>query len=153
MRIYNYDRDSGEFIDAADADPDPLTPGEYLLPAFATPTEPPATRPLQAAVFDAKVGAWHTVDVSYRLGDAVLRVIAQRLQDVGPLYDAYSDLAALGELDANGLDYLQSLRMYRAQLRQVHQQPNFPHNVTMPEAPPLHDVPADPLRAPARAGG
>jgi len=146
MIVYSYDRDSGEFIDAGEADPDPLTPGAYLIPANATTIPPPSVSAYETPVFDASEHKWITVDVSYRYADNVLRVVAQRLAEVGPLFDAYCDLAALGELDEDGLAYLTELRVYRVRLRMVHRQPGFPESVSWPPAPELRDVPHDPLR-------
>jgi len=146
MQIYNYDRESGEYLDACEADPDPMTPGAYLIPAHATAIAPPEVRALQAAVFDPESQSWRSVDVSYRLADAQLRELSRRLAEVGPLFDAFSDLGALDELDADGLEYLQALRLYRVQLRMVPQQPGFPANPEWPAAPALRQVPRDPLR-------
>jgi hypothetical protein len=146
VKVYNYDPQSFELIDASDADPDPLTPGEYLIPANATTIAPPSARAFEAPVFDPAGKRWTFVDVSYRFADNLLRMIAQRLAEVGPLFDAYSDLAALGELNDDGIAYLQALRLYRVQLRMVHQQPGFPANVTMPDPPEIRPVPFDPLR-------
>jgi hypothetical protein len=152
MLVYNYDPDSREFVDASEADADPLTPGEFLIPAHATTIAPPDAHSFETPFFDLERNAWTLVDVSYRLADNVLRVVATRLAGIGPLFDAYSDLAALGELDDDGLDYLQALRLYRARLRQVHQQPGFPQHAVMPEAPPLRDVPRDPLKLERETG-
>ncbi|MBT0961670.1 hypothetical protein [Denitromonas iodatirespirans] len=41
MDIYHYHPDSGEFIGVSIADPSPLEPGTYLIPAFATSAPPP----------------------------------------------------------------------------------------------------------------
>ena len=146
MKIYNYDPQSFELIDAAEAEPDPLTPGEFLIPAHATAVAPPSARAFEAAVFDPAAQRWGFVDVSYRFADNLRRIVAQRLAEVGPLFDAYSDLAALDELNEDGIAYLQALRLYRVQLRMVHQQPGFPDHVTMPEPPEIRPVPHDPLR-------
>jgi hypothetical protein len=146
VKVYNYDPLTFELIDSADADPDPLTPGEFLIPANATTVAPPVARAFEAAVFDPAAQRWTFVDVSHRFADNVLRIIAQRLAEVGPLFDAYSDLAALGELNEDGLAYLQGLRLYRVQLRMVHQQPGFPGQVVMPDPPEMRPVPLDPLR-------
>lgn len=146
MKIYNFDRDSRELVDVDEAEPDPLTPGEYLVPANATTVTPPRISAFETAVFDPESQIWHVVDVSYRMGDNVLREVSRRLAEVGPLFDAYSDLAALGELDEDGLAYLQSVRIYRVNLRQVHKQPGFPLHVVMPQLESVRAVPHDPLR-------
>jgi hypothetical protein len=146
MRIYNYDASSGELLESEEADADPLTPGAFLIPAHATTLEPPPINDFQSAVFDERAEAWHVVDVSARRADDVLRSIAQHLAAIGPLFDAYADLAALGELDEDGLAYLQALRVYRVELRQVHMQPGFPQRYEMPHMPALRSVPDDPLR-------
>lgn len=41
MRIYHYYQNTGEFITAGMADPDPLTEGNWLIPAHATEIKPP----------------------------------------------------------------------------------------------------------------
>ena len=146
MKVYNYDPQTFELTGSEDADPNPLAPGEFLIPAHATPIAPPVARAFEAPVFDPAEKRWNFVDVSYRFADNVLRMVARRLADVGPLFDAFSDLAALGELDDDGLAYLQALRLYRVQLRMVHQQPGFPGEVVLPEPPELRPVPHDPLR-------
>jgi len=152
VKVYNYDPQTGEFISAEEAERNPLAPGDFLIPANATPIAPPVARAFEAAVFDPAAKRWSFVDVSYRFADNLLRLIAQRLAEVGPLFDAFSDLAALGELDEDGLAYFQALRLYRVQLRMVHQQPGFPEHVTMPTPPVLRPVPHDPLRPAAGKG-
>ncbi|MEX3929806.1 phage tail assembly chaperone [Paraburkholderia sp. BR10936] len=145
MLVYNYDPASGEYIDASEADPDPLTPGAFLIPAHATTIEPPAVRALmQAAVFDEQAQQWRIVDVSSRMADVVLREVARRLAEVGPSIDRGSDRHALGIMSADELDYFNALRVYRERLRQVHQQPGFPDAVVWPQSPRLRELP-DPL--------
>ena len=74
MKIYNYDGVTHEFIDADEAEPNPLAPGEFLIPANATTIAPPSARAFEAAVFDPAEKRWGFVDVSYRHADTVLRV-------------------------------------------------------------------------------
>lgn len=39
--IYHYQQDSGEFLGAGEARPDPMEPGRWLIPAWATTVQPP----------------------------------------------------------------------------------------------------------------
>jgi hypothetical protein len=41
MNIFHYDPADGRLVGAGQADPDPLTPGAWLVPAFATTKNPP----------------------------------------------------------------------------------------------------------------
>ena len=54
--IYNYCPQTGELVSAAAADPSPLEPGIYLLPAYATPTPPPAAGVREVALFRSADG-------------------------------------------------------------------------------------------------
>jgi hypothetical protein len=60
MQIWNYDSTTGELLGPGAADPDPMTPGGWLIPAHATAIAPP--RPLDkfASVFDGT--SWSTVE-------------------------------------------------------------------------------------------
>ena len=57
MVIYHYHPSTGEHIGQGNADPDPLQPGKFLLPAFATADVPPATGQHEVAVFGGVM--WH----------------------------------------------------------------------------------------------
>lgn len=60
MDIYYTDSVTGEFLWCGNADPSPLEPGKYLIPAHAMLTAPPATVSHQAAV--AINDIWSLVD-------------------------------------------------------------------------------------------
>lgn len=60
MDIWNYHPLTGELLDKSVADPSPLEPGVFLIPAYATTMEPPTTQPGKAVVF--KDDAWALVD-------------------------------------------------------------------------------------------
>ena len=51
MQIYNYHPGSGLFIGQAEADPDPMEKGKFLIPAYATPDQPIDAAENQAAVY------------------------------------------------------------------------------------------------------
>lgn len=42
MEIYHFDEKTGAYLGAGVADPDPLTPGAWLLPAYSTAVKPDA---------------------------------------------------------------------------------------------------------------
>jgi hypothetical protein len=61
MRIFHYHPDTFEFVGIGTADPDPLDPDNWLIPAYATETVPPAA--LAGKVVTFINGAWALVDV------------------------------------------------------------------------------------------
>ncbi len=61
MKIYNYNADSGQFVGESIADADPLSHGEWLVPAHATTIEPPQTTDKQFAAFDG--ASWAVFDI------------------------------------------------------------------------------------------
>lgn len=58
MKLYNYDRATRVFLDESDAEPDQMEPGNYIVPANATPVPPPAPEGGMDAVFDPSADAW-----------------------------------------------------------------------------------------------
>ena len=51
MKIYNYDPQTHEHIGTSQADPDPMLPDHWLVPAYATTLKPPLTEEKKIAVF------------------------------------------------------------------------------------------------------
>ncbi len=60
MKIYHYS-EQGEFIAEGMADPDPMSPGSWLVPANATNVEPPKEVQGRKRIFIA--GGWEFKDV------------------------------------------------------------------------------------------
>lgn len=62
MKIYNYDRQTGVFLGASVAEPNPMEPGNFLVPAFSTAIAPPAAVGNEKATFNAVKGRWAVVE-------------------------------------------------------------------------------------------
>ncbi|NLO90693.1 MAG: hypothetical protein GX410_01705 [Elusimicrobia bacterium] len=60
MKIYNYSASTKEYLGEALADESPLEPGQFLIPAHATPVPPPVISAGHAAVFNGS--AWDLVE-------------------------------------------------------------------------------------------
>jgi hypothetical protein len=60
--IYNYAPDTGIYVEESEAFESPLEPGVYLIPAYATETEPPNVSKSELARYDAKKCAWEVID-------------------------------------------------------------------------------------------
>jgi hypothetical protein len=63
MNVYSYDPITGEYLGATTADSDPLSPGEYLLPAFSTDVQPPVPAEGHRAIWQS--GVWTEVPVEF----------------------------------------------------------------------------------------
>ncbi|RTR01932.1 hypothetical protein [Halomonas nitroreducens] len=60
MQIYHYHPDTGAYLGRAEADPSPMEPGAYLIPANATTLAPPSPEEGLRRVFVE--GAWQQLD-------------------------------------------------------------------------------------------
>jgi hypothetical protein len=61
MQVFNYHRITGEFLSAEEADPSPMEPGVWLIPAYATTERPPFIPNGCVALFNGggrAVGEW-----------------------------------------------------------------------------------------------
>jgi hypothetical protein len=52
MKIYNYHPEYKTYLGSSDADPSPLEPGVFLIPAHATELEPPQCSSCEIQVFN-----------------------------------------------------------------------------------------------------
>ncbi|MEF2146635.1 MAG: hypothetical protein V3573_14410 [Desulfovibrionaceae bacterium] len=123
MQIYYYHRATGEFLGVGKADPSPLEPGAFLIPANATTT--PAPMPVNGKVRVWGNGVWtyqnvpvagQTVDPGYQPSLADLKLVKQAeirdsadgfLQSLAVEYGAYEKLTwdqQAMEADALALD-------------------------------------------------
>jgi hypothetical protein len=64
MKIHNYDRVTGQYLGSSDADPSPLEPGGFLVPAFATATPPPEPEGGKVPSFNAVTECWSLVSIA-----------------------------------------------------------------------------------------
>ena len=67
MQIYNYHRNTGEYVGESTATPNPITAGEYLIPAYATTDSPPSVSGDELAIWDN--GAWIKKNVRMEILD------------------------------------------------------------------------------------
>ncbi|QFT84992.1 hypothetical protein FIU88_08385 [Halomonas sp. THAF12] len=61
MIIYHYHPATGDFLSQGEADPSPMEPGEYLIPAHATTIAPPEPQTGMRRVFAD--GGWSLVEI------------------------------------------------------------------------------------------
>jgi hypothetical protein len=61
MKVYTYDRETGFFLGESQADPSPMEPGKFLIPAFSTERKPPAETEEGIPAFDRVKGKWKLV--------------------------------------------------------------------------------------------
>ena len=83
MKIYNYNKDTKEFVRETDARQDPLDSSNYLIPANATTIEPPVIEDGFVNVFDEISNSWIKTEdnrgVWYRIREEV------KINDLGPI--------------------------------------------------------------------
>ena len=60
MKIYHFDKETGEYVGSDNADIDPLNPDNYLIPAGATTLKPPTKRQGKVNMF--KDGRWSQIN-------------------------------------------------------------------------------------------
>lgn len=63
MKVYNYNSSTKFYTFEEEADPDPLLPGRWLIPAWATKVKPPEVKENEVACFDEKEKTWKVIEV------------------------------------------------------------------------------------------
>lgn len=86
MKIYLYSLDSFEFLGEGFAEPNPLEPGKFLVPANATITPPPERSFAEAVVFES--GSW-VIKPDFRGQEFFAKATGQKVKisAIGPLLD------------------------------------------------------------------
>lgn len=142
MIIYNYDH-SGRYVGQGNADPDPLQPGQYLIPANATGVQPPDTEYGFYPKWDGV--SWIIVQEpdsgpSLEQREADARFL--RDQKLRYYYDPGVMMCLRGlrmTEDPQQISYiegkLEELDLYAIALQEVPEQTGFPDNIIWPEAP------------------
>lgn len=95
MKIHHFNSITRVYMGSADAEPDQMQPGEYLLPAFSTTKSPPTVPTGFVAVFDADKGDWIVIEQSVAGGVDPSQTLAQRVALLRRAVQAMADSAAL----------------------------------------------------------
>lgn len=137
MQIFNFDPATGRYLGASQADPDPMRHGEWLLPAFSTPKEPPTVPAGHVAAFDRAADAWglHALtaqEVAQEANDPATPEGAVRAERERLLRAC--DWVVLRAYEA-GEPVPEAWAAYRQALRDVPSQEGFPDSVNWPQAP------------------
>jgi len=62
MKVYGYNWATREYTGEDEADPNPLEPGKWLLPAYSTTKAPPELQQGQRALYDPETEEWTVED-------------------------------------------------------------------------------------------
>jgi hypothetical protein len=111
--IYHFDSRTGQYLGSGQAEPCQLAPGEFLLPAFSTPVEPPAPATVpagQAAFFDPVTSAWELRPLGVELPASPAPALS--LPERQALLVAGVDLHLNGQAQALGYASIQTAVSY-----------------------------------------
>ncbi len=89
--VYNYDPSFYAFTGISHASPNPLEPGKYLIPAFATEIAPPESDEDNIPVFDEETNTWSLVENHY--GEKMYNTLTKEsftIDFVGPVPEGYT---------------------------------------------------------------
>ena len=111
MKIYNYNRDTGEYVGESDATPNPISEGEYLIPACATTDAPPSVSADEVAVWDKESNLWTTTGDNR--GETVYDTtygISSKVDYIGSIKDIHTTRERPSEFHHwNGTDWEEDL--------------------------------------------
>lgn len=130
LLVYSYHPETGEFVGTDMAFPDPLTPGEYLIPAGATDIAPP--EPSANEVVRFVNGAWVLEAIVQTPPNTEAQAEAARAQRNGLLF--MCDWTQLPDVPLS-IEVKADWAEYRQALRDVPQQSNFPTEIIWPTQP------------------
>ena len=99
MKVYHYSRETGEYTGMSEAQPNPLEPGQFLIPAFATIEEPPSPDKGETVIHDGKWKSvadqrgkkyWHKETKEEYVNQEIQFTPPDELTDIEPPDDAYA---------------------------------------------------------------
>jgi hypothetical protein len=127
-QVYSYHPISFEFTGIDHADPDPMQPGEYLLPAHTTDLKPPSCSKnyILRFVQDKWIGVPIEKSMMYITRAAKIRAVRNRM-----LFE--SDWTQV--LDVPEYVDRKGWRKYRQLLRDIPEQKEFPFKCNFPDVP------------------
>jgi hypothetical protein len=98
MKVYNYNKE-GLYIGASKASANPKSPGDYLLPAFATFIDPPAPEKDKFPMFNGRT--WEMVDdySAYNYYDKQTKAKKKYRIGESPDLDLYTDIEPVGDVN------------------------------------------------------
>lgn len=133
MDIYHFNPQNGEYLGTEKADPDPLVPGNYLIPASAVTVAPPVVRDGEMAVW--RGDSWEVVDKpAETVPEPTLDDLASlaRLKRLELLFS--TDWLVMRAIE-KGEAVPEKWALYRQALRDLPTQSGFPTEIVWPEAP------------------
>lgn len=112
MKIYNYDRYTGEFVSITRATPNPLEAGKYLIPAYATSVACPEAKEGYVRCFIESTSKWeykedHRGEIIYKTSDKTKTTMLV----LGKIPEGYTLLEPLEFSNWNGSEWVVDERL------------------------------------------
>jgi hypothetical protein len=83
VKVYNYNPNNKVYTFVDEADPDPLVPGRWLVPANATTIEPPELKINEVARFVEETQIWEVVEIK----QPVIPYYILRAREYPPIFE------------------------------------------------------------------